>query len=152
MAKTLVFGGLLVAAALLLLAGLAPMQMVISNHAQGGHLDEAYNSEEIYAILQSSVAMNGGGPCKKLEIYSCMLAKNEKGQPSPHFKAACQMNENSWVMGLIGVRSGMDNPVYITGYVVTRDRIRSLVQRDKCIGGNFTILQKLFNTPLRYQN
>lgn len=126
-------------------------QMVISKHAMTAHQGEMYSALDVYGLIDRTVASgnnNGGGPCIKLEISSCMEAVNIRGEPSPQAKVACLIRgtpENGlWAVGIVGLWWGEDFPVYATGHVEHTAALEHERKRDKCVTGDLTWLSKWF--------
>lgn len=125
--------------------------MVISQHAQTSHQGEKYSALDVYRLIDQTVAGgNGsnGGPCIKLEVSSCPLAVNSRGQQSPQAKVACLMKgtpENGlWAVAIVGLWWGEDFPVYVTGHAVNTAALKRERERDKCVTGDLTWLSKWF--------
>ncbi len=134
---------------LLALAGIA--FMVISQHALTSHQGERYTALDVYRMIDQTVAGNGnggGGPCIKLEISSCPLAVNSRGQSSPQAKVACLMRgtpENGlWAVAIVGLWWGTDFPVYVTGHAENTAALIRERERDHCTTGDLTWLSKWF--------
>lgn len=128
---------------------------VLTRHAQGNHQEMQYSSERIYRLIEESFNQGGKGPCARLLVASCPLAKVEDrfnpnyGKPSPHVKAVCQLNEGNpntalYATGIFGLKHGEKDPVYVTGYIMNWQDTQYKIKRDRCLMGDVTLLQNFF--------
>lgn len=136
---------------ILLLLAVGVSLMVISQHAQTSHQGERYSALDVYRMIDQTVAGNGnggGGPCIKLELSSCPLAVNSRGQSSPQAKVACLMRgtpENGlWAVAIVGLWWGEDYPIYVTGHAENTAALIRERERDQCTTGDITLLARWF--------
>ena len=117
----------------------------VSGHAKTGHTAELVSSMDALGVME--LAARSPGACKVLVVASCLFAVNRDktswhfGELSPQARVYCGTHE-SGIMGVFGLKSP-DNPVYITGYVVTKARFDKYCERDACAFLDVTYLQWL---------
>ena len=131
---------------ILLVAALAAAAWcVVTVHARNAHSGELLNSMDALSVME--LAAHNPGACKVLIVATCPFAtvadktSPRFGELSPQARVYCGDN-NSGVMAVFGLKN-TETPVYITGYVVSRERFDHYCQRDRCAIMDLTYLQWL---------
>lgn len=139
--------GRLVSVAALLLLFVATA-IVVSQHAKTAHKGELYSAQGVKELLVEHASSGGQGACIRVEMASCPNALNSRGEPSPQMKIGClirgSVNDGLWAVGIVGIRYGLDNPVYVTGHVESTSAWRRECRRDQCGVGDITFLYRWF--------
>jgi len=132
--------------AVLILALLAAAAWcTVTGHAKNGHVAEKVSSMDAFYVME--IAAQNPGACKVLVVASCMFAVNRDktswnfGELSPQARIYCG-DSSSGIMGVFGLKSP-DNPVYVTGYVISKARFDKYCERDACAFLDVTYLQWL---------
>lgn len=131
--------------ALLILAALAIVLCTVTAHAKNGHTSEMISSMDALSVIE--LASTNPGACKTLVIANCLFATiHDKtsprfGEMSPQARVYCG-DESTGVMAVFGLKSP-ENPVYITGYVISKVRFAQYATRDACVIMDLTYLQWL---------
>ena len=124
---------------------LAAAYCSITAHAKNGHLAEKISSMDALSVIE--LASTNPGACKVLVIANCLFAANHDktspryGELSPQARVYCGDHE-SRVMAVFGLKNS-DNPVYITGYVISKVRFDQYCVLDRCVMMDLTYLRWL---------
>ena len=130
---------------LLALAAVAVAFCSVTEHAKTAHAGQLISSMDALSVIE--LASTNPKACKTLIIANCLFATiHDKTSPhygamSPQARVYCG-NENSGVMAVFGLKSP-ENPVYITGYVISKARFQQYASRDACVIMDLTYLQWL---------
>ena len=130
---------------LLLVAVAAVILCSVTAHAKTAHAAEMISSMDALSVIE--LAATNPGACKTLIIANCLFAtihdktSSRFGEMSPQARVYCG-DESTGVMAVFGLKSP-ENPVYITGYVISKVRFNQYASRDACVIMDLTYLQWL---------